>query len=114
MNTIQTKNRTYEAIAWGALFVWWGITEMVNFLPEGAGAIGVGLILLGVNIARSRNGLATSAFSNVVGILMLIWGGLELAGAVLNLPFRLPIFEILLISLGLILLVPEILRPKEG
>jgi len=29
----------------GALIIWWGITELVNFLPDGTGAIGIGLIL---------------------------------------------------------------------
>ncbi len=113
MNTIRINNRDYDAIAWGALFIWWGVTELANFLPQGVGALGVGLILLGVNLARRQGGLPASGFSNIVGILMLIWGGLELAGAAFNLPFRLPVFEILLISLGVLLLVPGILRSKE-
>jgi hypothetical protein len=113
MNTIQTKNRDFEAIAWGALFVWWGLTEMVSFLPEGSGALGVGLILIGVNLARQQMGLRIPWFSLTVGILALIWGGLELAGAMLNLPFELPIFAILLIALGLILLIPAF-SGREG
>lgn len=110
MNNIQMKNRDYETIAWGALLVWWGITELVNFLPQGAGALGVGLILLGVNFARRQNGLPIPWFSLTVGILALIWGGLELAGAVLALPFELPIFAILLIALGVIILIPALSR----
>jgi hypothetical protein len=106
MNDIQINHRNYEAIAWGALFIWWGITEMMNFLPQGAGALGVGLILIGVNLARRLNGLAIPWFSMTVGILALIWGGLELAGTVLSLPFELPIFAVLLIALGIILLIP--------
>lgn len=113
MNTIQTDNRNYEAFAWGALFIWWGITEMVNFLPEGAGALGVGLILIGVNFLRRQNGLPMRSFSLTVGILALIWGGLELAGATLNLPFRLPIFAILLIALGFILLIPAFFHQDQ-
>jgi len=107
-----SRERDFDAIAWGALFVWWGITELVNFLPGGTGALGVGLILLGVNLARRQSGLPTSAFSNIVGILMLAWGGLELTGAVFHLPFQLPVFAILLILFGALLLVPEILRSK--
>jgi hypothetical protein len=113
MNHIHTKNRDFEAIAWGALFIWWGITELVNFLPQGAGAMGVGMILIGVNLARQQSGLPMRLFSLTVGVLALIWGGLELAGVMLNLPFELPIFAILLIALGFILLVPAFSRREE-
>jgi hypothetical protein len=108
MNTTKTLNRNFEAIAWGALFIWWGITELVNFLPEGTGAIGVGLILLGLNAARRLNGVATSSFTITLGILALVMGGLELTGAVLSLPFELPVFAILMIVLGVIVLAREL------
>jgi hypothetical protein len=108
MNNMQIMNRNFEAIAWGALFIWWGITELVPSLPEGAGAIGIGLILVGVNAARTLNGVPISRFSLTLGILALVWGGLELAGALLSLPFELPIFAILLIVLGVIVLAPEL------
>ena len=100
MDNIQTNHRDYGQLAWGAIFIWWGITEMFNFLPEGTGALGLGLILLGVNAARSLSGAAVSAFSVTVGILALVWGGLEMAGALLSLPFQLPVFAILLMLLG--------------
>jgi hypothetical protein len=74
MNTAQTLNRTLEAIAWGALFVWWGIIELIPSLPDGSGATGIGLILLGVNAARLLNGLRVNGFSTTIGILALVWG----------------------------------------
>lgn len=114
MNSTNTLNRNLEAIAWGTLFIWWGITELVSALPDGTGAIGVGLILLGLNAVRSLNGIPTSGFSTTLGILALVWGGLELAGSVLSLPFELPVFAILLITLGLLLLGREILRSRTG
>jgi hypothetical protein len=110
MDTTHTKNRNYEAIAWGALFIWWGITELGSFLPEGAGAIGVGLILLGVNGARALEGIPTRRFSTTLGILALVFGGVQLAGSILNLPFELPAFAILLITFGMILLVRELVQ----
>jgi hypothetical protein len=113
MNNTQTINRNFDAIAWGALFIWWGITELIVSLPEGIGLIGIGLILLGVNLARRLSGVAISRFSATIGILALIWGGLELAGILLSLPFELPIFPILLIVLGLIILAPELSRTRE-
>lgn len=106
MNSTQTLNRNYEAIAWGAILIWWGITELFTSLPDGTGAIGIGLILIGVNVARSLNGLPVSRFSMTLGILALVWGGLELAGILLSLPFEIPVFAILLIVLGAIILAP--------
>ena len=113
MESTNILNRKYETIAWGALFIWWGITELVTFLPEGMGALGIGLILLAVNFARSRKGMPISYFSTTIGILALIWGGLELAGAVLSLPFELPIFAILLIALGVIILAGDLTGNRE-
>jgi hypothetical protein len=110
MDTAQTKDRNYESIAWGLLLLWWGITELGSFLPEGVGAIGVGLILLGLNGARALNGIPTSRFSITLGILAMVLGVLQLAGSVLNLPFDLPVFAILLITYGVILLARELIR----
>jgi hypothetical protein len=113
MDKLQTSNRNLDTIAWGAFFIWWGITELFGSLPEGIGAIGVGLILLGLNLIRSMKEVPTSGFTTVIGILSLVWGGLELAGATLNLPFEIPVFAILLIMLGLLLLGGEILRTNQ-
>lgn len=107
MDTVQNLNRRFEAIAWGAFFIWWGVTEMLPSLPEGTGAIGIGLILLGLNFARSQNGIPTSGFTTTIGILALAWGGLELARPLLNLPFELPVFAIFLIVIGVIFLLRE-------
>jgi hypothetical protein len=112
MSNTPLPMRNYEALAWGAIFVWWGVTELIPSLPDGTGLIGLGLILLGVNIARMRNGVSTVRFSTVIGILALVWGGLELAGVVLSLPFELPIFAILLILLGAIILAPELTEKR--
>jgi hypothetical protein len=110
MDNIQNPNRKFEAIAWGAFFVWWGVTELFPSLPEGTGAVGIGLILLGLNLARSQNGIPTSGFTTTLGILALVWGGLELARPVLGLPFELPVFAIFLIVIGMIFLVREVGR----
>ncbi len=113
MNTTQTIKRNFEAIAWGALFIWWGITAMIPALPEGTGALGIGVILIGVNVARSLSGVPVSRFSITVGILALVWGVLELVGVLVNLPFELPIFAILLIVLGAIIVAPELSAKKS-
>ncbi len=114
MENTRTSNRNLETIAWGALFIWWGMTELFSFLPHGAGAIGIGLIFLGLNVARSLNGIPTSGFSTTLGILALVLGGLELAGSLLALPFDIPVFAILLIVLGAIMLARELLAARAA
>ena len=110
MDSVQNLNRKFEAIAWGAFFIWWGVTELFPSLPEGTDAAGIGLILLGLNFARSQNNIPVSGFTTTLGILALLWGGLELARPVLNLPFELPVFAIFLIVIGAIFLVREVGR----
>ena len=114
MGDTRKLNRRFETIAWGVVLIWWGIADrdigLFRSLPHGTEAIGIGLILLGLNAARSLNGVPTSSFTVTLGILALVLGGLELARSVLNLPFELPVFAILLIALGVILLARELRR----
>ncbi len=112
VNENMSKNASVEKLAWGALFVWWGITLLVPF-PAGVGLIGVGVILVGANFIRYFQGMQVNGFSTGIGILAFVLGGLELAGAVLRLPFDLPIFAILMIVLGLIVLI-GLPRGKEA
>ena len=108
MNNTRSLSNSLETAAWGTVFIWWGITELFRSLPHGVGAIGLGLILLGLNAARSLNGIPASGFTTTLGILALVLGGLELAASVLSLPFQLPIFAILLIVLGVIFLARDL------
>jgi hypothetical protein len=108
MNNTRPLNNRFETAAWGAVFIWWGITELFQSLPHGVGAIGLGLILLGLNAVRSMNSIPASGFTTTLGILALVLGGLELAASVLSLPFQLPIFAILLIVLGVIFLARDL------
>jgi hypothetical protein len=108
MENTRKSSFDLEAIAWGAFFILWGFTAMFTSLPEGIGAIGIGLILIGLNVARSLTGLPTSRFTITYGILALLLGGLELARPLLRLSFELPIFAILLFTLGLITLAQAI------
>lgn len=112
MNNEQKLSHRFEVIAWGAFFIWWGVTELFPSLPEGMGAVGIGLILLGLNMARSLNGIPASGFTTTLGVLALVLGGFELAGPILRLPFELPVFAILLIVLGVIFLGRELMRPR--
>ncbi len=105
MENTRKSTLDLEAIAWGTFFLLWGITELLPSLPEGIGALGIGMILLGLNLTRSWKGQPTSGFTTTLGILALLLGALQLVGPYLNLPFELPIFAILLFALGSIILM---------
>ena len=119
MDNTQINNRRYRMIGCGLLSTLWGITILFDFVPFGVGLIGTGLILLGVNIVRSLNGLSTKADNTVLGILALVWGALELARPSLRLLFEFAdwdwaIFAILLVVLGAILLARGFLQVRRN
>ena len=103
MENTRTSNLDLGTMAWGAFFILWGITEMFKSLPEGTGAVGIGVILISLNLARLWKGQPTSGFTTTFGVLALLLGALQLARPFLHLSFDLPIFAILLMALGVIL-----------
>jgi hypothetical protein len=121
MDELKILNRKYETVAWGLLAIFWGVTILFDFIHFGVGLLGTGLILLGVNVVRSFYNLPTRVDNTVFGMLMLAWGGLELARPLLRILFKSAdldwvIFAILLIGLGLILFIRGIMvsRNKTG
>jgi hypothetical protein len=101
------------------LAILWGVTILFEFVPFGVGLIGTGLILLGVNVVRTVKGLPTKEDNTLLGILALVWGGLELARPNLRLLFEFSdwdwaIFAILLVVLGVILLARGLLRVRKN
>jgi hypothetical protein len=104
MENTRKLNPDLGTIAWGAFFILWGITELFPSLPNGTGAVGIGIILIGLNLARLWKREPIGGFTTTFGILALLAGSLQLARPYLHLSFELPIFAILLLALGLILL----------
>ncbi len=113
MENIEKLNHVHETIAWGAIFLWWGITELFR-LPNGMDALGIGVILLGLMAIRSLNGLTTNRFTILLGIIALAWGIFDLANAFMLLPFKLPTFALLLIVLGATLIAFALSRVRQA
>jgi hypothetical protein len=114
MDDQKTVNGTLEAIAWGALLVWWGLSFIQHFLPNGMDAAGTGVILLAVNAVRRLKGIPVNGFSITLGILTLVWGGLDMSRSVFHLPYKPPIFAILLIVLGVVLFAASLRRIQRA
>jgi len=89
-------NKRLESIGWGLFLIMLGATGLVprEVVPQGVWSIGVGVILLGLNVARYSYGIRMSGFTVALGILALLTGIAELFGV------DLPIFAILLIIVG--------------
>jgi hypothetical protein len=75
-------------------------------VPEGTWLIGVGLIMLGINLARYLNNIRMSSFTIVLGVLALLFGLSDFVG--LNLPF----FPILLILIGINIIIKPFFERK--
>jgi hypothetical protein len=94
-------NKRLETIGWGCFLVMLGGFLLVpqTVVAKGFWSIGVGLIMLGLNVARYFYHIKMSGFTTFLGVISLIGGVLQLAGlAAIEGAF-------LLIVLGVFLLV---------
>jgi len=75
-------NKRLETIAWGLFLIMLGGFALVpdSITPKGAWALGVGLIMLGLNAARYLLKIHMSGFTTVLGILSLVGGITDLIG----------------------------------
>jgi len=75
-------NKRFESVAWGLLLIMLGGFALVpdNTIPKGVWSIGIGVIMLGLNIARYLYKIKMSGFTTILGILSLIGGIAELVG----------------------------------
>ncbi len=113
MQDARSLNKRYETVAWGTFFILLGVTSLFQGLPAGAGEVGIGIILLGLNLARVLSKIPTSGLTILLGALAFVLGGADLLRDVLRLQIALPIFPLLLIAIGLVWLVRGISRSAE-
>jgi hypothetical protein len=114
MSSLKNFNHTTAAIGWGALFIWWGIVILFKPLTIGMGAIGTGLILLGVNAARLHKGIPDKGSTTTTGLIALAWGVLDQARLMLSLNGGVSLAGLLIIIGIVVFLMPLLARPKTG
>ncbi len=75
-------NKNMETAAWGCFLIMLGGFMFVpdSVVEGGWWSIGVGLIMLGLNVARYFNKIKMSGFTTFLGMISIIGGALELAG----------------------------------
>lgn len=77
-----TLNKRLETVFWGLFLIMlggWGLVPDA-IIPKGAWSIGVGMLLLGLNLVRYLNGIRMSGFTTVLGVLALVGGLSEMLG----------------------------------
>ena len=108
----KTFNRNLARAAWGCLLIWWGVVIIVNPFTIGTGAIGTGIILLSLNVFRWLKGYPTRGSTTQLGLMALLWGLLDQARHILDLPSGIS-FALLLVVSGIsVLITPLFTRPK--
>jgi hypothetical protein len=75
-------NKRLEQMGWGFFLIMLGGFALVpeDIVPRGAWSIGLGLIFLGLNLARYLNQIKMSGFTTFLGVVSLVSGVLELMG----------------------------------
>lgn len=105
MNDTRMLNRQYETVAWGAFFIWLGVTNLLRDLPNGTGPVGIGVILLGLNLARYLRKIPTSGVTIFLGALAFVLGAADVARTLLRWELDVPFFPLLLIVIGVVWLL---------
>ena len=77
MDYTTALNRIFSKIGDNMLLIWWGMVMIVHPLTIGMGAIGTGVILLGVNAARRLKRIPTKLANTVIGTMAILWGSLD-------------------------------------
>ena len=95
-------NKTLDSLAWGLFIILIGVGWYIGAVYEmDTGsyiAVGVGLILLGLNLTRNQMGIKISKFSLFVGIVALAIGVAGVLG------YALDLFLTIVILIGLFII----------
>ena len=105
------KEGTLTSMAWGLFIILigglWILAEMTKYDVTSYFALGLGLILIGLNLGRRRIGSKMSKFSLGLGVIALLIGLSGVAG------FGLPLIPTIIIIIG-IFIISEALARREA
>ena len=99
VNKSGMNNKLLNGVAWGAFFVVLGIGWLASIaytIDIGAYiAVGAGIILVAINMARLNMGVSLSKFSLFIGLIALALGGAGIIG------YSLPLIPTVIVLVGL-------------
>ncbi len=108
------NNKLLNGVAWGAFFVVLGIgwlTSIAYTIDVTAYiAVGVGIILVAINLARLKGGISLSKFSLFIGLVALALGGAGIIG------YSLPLIPTVIVLVGLFIVaegLQKVTSPKK-
>ena len=92
------------SISWALFLIMAGGLLLVpsTSLPPGSWLIGVGVIMLGLNVVRSLNGIRMSTLTTLLGIIALVAGLGDFAGV------NVPVLPVLIILVGAAIILRNI------
>jgi hypothetical protein len=98
-------NKVLDAIAWGSFFILLGLVwfaSSIYSIDTGAWvAVGVGIILMAINLTRLSVGIKISKFSLFIGVLAFALGGAGLIGYSLELmPTMILLLGVFIVAAG--------------
>ena len=106
------KESTLTSAAWGIFIIFigsiWIVTELTRFDMGSYFALGVGLILIGLNLARRSIGTKISKFSLGLGVLALLLGLSALGG------LKLPLVPTIVVIIGIFIVAEAIAKKESG
>jgi hypothetical protein len=112
MNENSITNKVLDAIAWGVFIVLLGagwITSTYYQMDTGIYvALGVGVILIALNLARKTARIAISKFSLFIGMLALALSGAGIVG------FAMPFIPTVIVLVGLFIVAEAIQKTTHS
>jgi len=104
-------NKQLETVSWGIFFIGLGgilaVQSIYKIDIKGGIFITIGLLLMALNAIRYQRQIPVSKFTLFIGIVVLLVGVSDFAG------FKLPLFETIVILVGLFILLGAISRKSS-
>ena len=106
------KESMLTSVAWGMFIIFigslWIVAELTGLDMGSYFALGVGLILIGLNLARRSIGTKISKFSLGLGVLALLIGFSALGG------LSLPLVPTIVAIIGIFIVAEAIAKKESG
>jgi hypothetical protein len=114
--TAEKLDNRLQTVTWGIIIILFGGLSLIPGDQANIFVLGIGIVLLGLNLLRFIKRIPVNTFSIVLGMVALSLGGIASLRSILGWKFQvdLPLFPLLLIAFGLYLLLPSSKEKEDG